>query len=88
MVRPNWPIDFSHHFRSRFADVDDLTFIIKHHGLTPTHGGSMHLQGLPHWYNPRGVPGDAPRFGCSGAEPILLTIDPTAKIAYFELVHF
>lgn len=81
-------IDFSHHFRFRFTDVDDLTPIINHHGLTPTQNvAPMHLEDLPLWYNPTGVPANAPRFACGGPEPILMIVDPDAGIAYFELVH-
>lgn len=81
-------IDFSHHFRFRFSDVEDLTPIIKLHGLILTQrDGSMRLENLPEWYDPLGVPADALRFGRSGTEPILLIADPNARIAYLELVH-
>ena len=81
-------IDVSHHFRFRFTDAEDLAPIIKHHELAPTQSGEpTPLEGLPDWYDPHAAPIDAPKFGCSGAEPILLIVDPDAKIAYFELVH-
>lgn len=81
-------IDFSHHFRFRFANLENLTPIIKHHGLTSTQSiEPMQLDGLPDWYDPYSVPDEAPRFGGGGAEPRLLIVDPNTKIAYFELVH-
>jgi hypothetical protein len=81
-------IDFSHHFRFVFADVDELRPIIEYHGLTEAPNTlPMHMDHLPDWYDPFNVPADALRYGCDGYEPILLIVDTDAKIAYFEMVH-
>ncbi len=80
-------IDYSHHFKFAFEDIDDLSSIIRKYDLIPTHAEPMRLEYLPSWYDPYLVPADAPRFGCDGAEPVLLIVDPSAKIAYFELAH-
>lgn len=80
-------IDFSHHFKFEFEDIDDLLSIVHKHNLTPTDAEPMYLEHLPSWYDPYRVPANAVRFGCGGPEPALLIVDPSAKIAYFELIH-
>ena len=80
-------IDFSHHFKFEFTEIGDLLSIIRRHDLTPTRVEPTRMGHLPSWYDPYGVPPDAPKFGHGGSEPVLLTVDPTAKIAYCELVH-
>ncbi|KLU06769.1 hypothetical protein RISK_001083 [Rhodopirellula islandica] len=81
-------IDFSHFFRFRFSDFEDLTPIVKSHGLSLTQRDEpMRLEGIPSWYDSSGIPADALRFGRGGAEPILLIVDPSSRVAYFELAH-
>jgi hypothetical protein len=81
-------IDYSHHFRFQFSDVEDLTSIVNRHGLgLAPRGEPMQLEGLPSWYDPCGVPSEALRFDRGGAEPILLIVDPSAKVAFFEMSH-
>lgn len=81
-------IDFSHHFRFVFSNVDELRPIIENHGLTEApNTRPMHIDHLPDWYDPFNFSADALRYGCGGNEPILLIVDPDAKIAYFEMVH-
>ena len=81
-------IDFSHHFRFQYSDRKDLDQIIAKHGLVAKQGRSpVNISGLPEWYDPFSVPNDSPRFSRSGNEPILLIIDLTNKIGYFEFVH-
>ena len=81
-------IDFSHHFRFRFSDIDDVAVLAQQHGLTlDPSAGLLDLPQLPAWYDPESVTAGAQRYSIGGSEPLILIVDPERKIAYFEMVH-
>ena len=81
-------IDFSHLFRFRFSDIDDVAAIVQQHGLAPNpNAGLLDMQQLPDWYDLDSVTAGAQRYSIGGSEPLVLIVDLERKIAYFELVH-
>lgn len=81
-------IDYSHHFRFQFSNMDDLSSIIKHHGLSPApNGEAIQKPAFPSWYDPLDVSPNSRMFARGGTEPVLLIVDPDQGLAYFEFVH-
>ncbi|WP_430454024.1 hypothetical protein [Rhodopirellula europaea] len=81
-------IDFSHHFRFHYAELDDLTPIIEQHELRPNRSGDpIQIHGLPKWYAPPSANMDSATFSRDGSEPILFVVDHAKQIAFFEFIH-
>lgn len=79
---------FSHHFRFKFSDPQDLEMIIHEHRLTRSPSSSPKSSpGVPAWYDPRSATALVERFGFEGDNNILLTIDRKANVAYFESIN-